>query len=106
MKIPPTSIIHTVINVGRRRVGAGDDGVTSTRVGLLNVVGNGITRTPVLVVEGGELASHVGGGSWLSAKVDSELPGPIAFLYTQDARLLPSIADWLRLSWSSDGPME
>ena len=66
----------------------------------------GVAGTPVLVVEGGKLASHVGSGSWLSAKVDSELPGPITFLYTQDTKLLPSTADWLRLSQSSDGPTE
>jgi len=72
----------------------------------LDVVGDGVARTPVLVVEGRELTSHVGGGGWLSAKVDSEFPGPIVFLYTQDARLLPSTANWLRLSRSSDGPTE
>ena len=35
-----------------------------------------------------------------------KLPGPITFLYTGDARLLLSIANWLRLFWSSDGPTE
>ena len=82
MEIPPITFIYTIIDVGRRRIGAGNNGVTSMGIGSLNVAGDGVTRTPILVVKGGELASHVGSGSWLSVKVNSELPSPIAFLYT------------------------
>ena len=80
-RIPPITVIYTIIDGGGRRIGAGNNGVTSTRIGALHVVRNGVTRTPILVVEGGELASHSGSGSWLSAEVNNELPGPIAFLY-------------------------
>jgi len=62
VEVPSVTFIHTIIDGGGRRIRAGDDTVTSTGVGPLNVVGNGVTRTPVLVVEGGKLASHVGGG--------------------------------------------
>jgi len=82
VKIPPVTFIHTIIDGGGRWIGTGDDGVMSTGVGPLDIVRDGVAGTPVLVVEGGKLASHVGSGSWLSEKVDSKLPGPIAFLYT------------------------
>jgi len=76
---------------------------TGTSEGARNVVGDGVAGTPVLVVEGGKLMSHGGSGSWLSLKVDIELPSPITSLYTIDANPLPSTADWLCQSWSSNG---
>jgi len=65
----------------------------SMRIGAFYVARDSKTGTPVLIVEGGKLASHGGRGSWLSAKVDSKLPGPIACLYTGDVKLMPSTAD-------------
>ena len=73
--------------------------------GALDIAGYGVAESPVFVVEGGEVPTHVGSGSWLSAKVNSELPGPIPSLYTINISLLPSTADWSCLSQSSDGPL-
>ena len=52
IEVPPIAFIHTIIDVGGRRVGASDDGVASTRIGSLDIAGDGVTRTPVTGARG------------------------------------------------------
>jgi len=106
LQVPASVIFDSVEDSGGIRVGPRYNAIPGARERPVYVTGDGITGTPVLVVEGRKLASHCGSDSWLSAKVDSELPGPIVFLYTGGVNLMPSTADWLRLSRSSDGPTE
>jgi len=58
LQVPPIAVLHSVVYVGRGRVGPRDDAIARMRVGAVNITGYGIAGIPILVVKSGKLASH------------------------------------------------
>jgi len=98
------SITLKIIDGSCSRVQPSHNASTGMSESTGDVTGDGVPRSPVLVVEGGKLVSHVGSEGWLLAKVDSEHSDPIPSLYTIDFNIWPNTSDWLCQSRSPDSP--